>query len=583
MRNYFLLIFILFSTLPLAHSNPFEPKQLQKYDSAKKSSDMVRLKISLASESEIALTKVDIDHVIVCSKTDCYRADVDLQLKNHPVDNSILIADALIPKGVLESIYFRTKRDGNIVDSDHELNHKLDLTVNDYGGEIFASFRIIDEDHRSLNRVVFATSTLIQDDITTVHYVPQFPLVAKLKHGVILNFPVKALSEPAIFTVAVDDTGKKYPSVDVYPYVTLLQPVSIKASPLVRSNLQRGAETDAKPAEVPPPVIGARLSARASGTEGNKPIMKMGTFRSYDFENPDVSVDEETADHRSSAYGECASLFSFAANRELIIKAAYSTPYSVVNINWCENIPPYVHMMYYYGGNSQTLFQMPNITSPRPDSPGSWQNLTRIEKLTSKSIAAINGFTWEGDRGTVAGQFGLAQGYVRTDVQCLGDNRQGGGCLGGTGVPDGKKYVMLDRMQSGGVTDWMEYDAVPFLYPHRTAVVSSSTSINRGIVCSGDDLQGRWSAIGGGGLSVFGTTNNILMISSVQGNYTTNANELCQIFLGFELSGSIRMDGGGTVSMTNAGVLMNPLSGLDRLLYGGSRYIAYALAFNPKR
>jgi hypothetical protein len=121
------------------------------------------------------------------------------------------------------------------------------------------------------------------------------------------------------------------------------------------------------------------------------------------------------------------------------------------------------------------------------------------------------------------------------------------------------------------------------MFPQYTAVVSSTTSINRGIVCTGDEQKGRWSAIGGGGMSAFGTTNNLIMISSATGSETTSANELCQIFLGFGVSGSIRLDGGGSVGMTQGGRLINPLSGVDRLIYGVSRYIPYALALNPAK
>lgn len=435
MKKILLSLVSLFIFSPAAYSVPFEPQVLKSYESSKNTRDLVRLKISAASESDKALNKLDIDHIIVCSKKECYRAEVTEQTRDGSVDNAIVLADVSIPRVTLESIHFKSKRNGNIIDGDLKLNKKLDLAGNYYGGEIFGTFREIDANSKGLNKVVFATSTLIQEDITTLHYVPQFSLTAQLKHGVTIDIPARALLEPTIFTVSVDDTGRKYPSVDIYPYLSLLKSASVKATPLSILNKERETDMVGKPTEVPPPVVPVNFLRRSSGEAGTKPISKMGTVRSYDFENPgDPQVSRAEDEASISAYGQCASLFDSAANRDVIIATAMSNPYGVVNINWCENFPPYVHIVYFYGGNARTAFQFPNITSPRPDSPGSWQNLTRIDQLTSKSIAAINGFTWEGDLGAFSGGFGLAKGFVRTEGQCLGDNREGGGCLGGTGV-----------------------------------------------------------------------------------------------------------------------------------------------------
>src|SRR5438094_7492923 len=108
-----------------------------------------------------------------------------------------------------------------------------------------------------------------------------------------------------------------------------------------------------------------------------------------------------------------------------------------VYINWCVNQPPYIHIMFVDIGDPRMHFVIPYHQVPkRQDTSKQTLQLETIANLQNASFngngirfnggVAINGFTWEGDKGFAAGQQGLPLGYLMSSGAELGGNRVGG-------------------------------------------------------------------------------------------------------------------------------------------------------------
>src|SRR5699024_5535053 len=148
----------------------------------------------------------------------------------------------------------------------------------------------------------------------------------------------------------------------------------------------------------------------------------------------------------------------------------------------CESVPPYVHIIL-------VNMKYPSSTIPYPKIlfPGNWYTNTNnfilhtISELGStyggSAFAAINGFYWDGDEGTAAGQVGTPAGTVYIDGVRKGTSISGAEAVIGFTTSyssTGTDAALFSKAAGGSVS----------LGSYSTNAVSSTTSIVKSGACS---------------------------------------------------------------------------------------------------
>lgn len=514
-----------------------------------------------ATDSSIAL-----GDVTICTQNACYRPHTvsTVEIHNTSSGTATQIADGIVPLGTYTHVHFSDRAGKKIVNGTVQLRTPLKLETGFQGGEILVAVSRKTEPDRINFVPSVAVGALMDPSSESVYYHPNFHMNAKLRLGAELSIPAGALSEPQIFSVSVRDIGSKHPAIDIFPYLALAKPASLRTS-AIRSapNSDPGAEAASSRVDA---VISSGKAA-VSEEKALRTFQKTGFFKksATNVTSPTMAPPPGPLDGPPLP---CLDQLNDPAYMNYIRSLLPQT--GVVRIMACENSPPYVHIA------------MINTYDPRinPMIPyqlaGARLVLRRLTDLTAGSNAIINGFKWSGDYGYSPGQTGLALGYVSSDTQLLGTNLVGGGVEYFTGPFDGNKLV-LSYMKQGPysrdkqsvsleTSDWftnMNIDT--------RMVVSSSTSVIKQNNCTTDSLQDRWSAIG--------ARDGITILMSSTSDSSTTAAALCPVFRMFGIDNALRLDGGPSTAIAIGGILLNPLVGFDRLKYGETRFIAYPIKF----
>ena len=413
-------------------------------------------------------------------------------------------------------------------------------------------------------------------------YNPAIGVRKNIGHGASISIPPEAHPISRVFTVGVVDNGSTFPRVDIWPNVDL-----------------------SKGAEVRLPKIQRKAGDQITPTPPN-PSLSTEAARARDQDELSVEIHRTTTIHDGVPQGKhadeikrkmsvnimaaapadaCANLVALPANQNIINTDIQIMGF--VNINWCENQPPYVHIGLAQANDWRVKTEVVFGTRSDP----SWTNvldLQRIDKYSNFTLL-INGFTWAGGEGTSSGQTGRAKGYVkgidlngRTGRIVAGGNSPGGSSneMCAYGLPsgyfcwpatsDGNKRVFDYALDQRTLRNWQTISSPSVNWSQSGIAMSSSTSIVNQGVCTTDTLESRWSAVGT-------TPTGRLVYMSSTSSSTTSADELCKVFKAFGVTNAIRLDGGPSASMMIDNRLKNPLSGLYWIKYGNSRYVANAL------
>jgi hypothetical protein len=509
---------------------------------------------------------------------------------------STSVLEVAVPHSKIKSIRFVPVATLNSVSGSIELPSPLDLAP-EYrqGGEIMVVLRK-KQVKGPAYAPVSASANVLREGTTSVYYNPSFEMVASLAQGGSLRIPAGALPAPQIFSVAVHDTGDAFPMVDIFPEARLQRPASLGLKRIARLERARDStQAPPTPIPLPPRLLGApSLPASAftatlepqsaqpgSGGSSTVEFYRTGVIRAQAAALTQQAA-AETAAVSANSTAQCEWYLAHPQTEVTFVRDL--APTGTLQLNWCEAIPPYVHMTVSNLNDSRERFTLPYAGITYYGSGNViWRiPLQRITYWSTYTQAMINGFNWTGDSGFFSGGSGLPLGYVRTSHYSstfpsgatLGDNRSTGGSADFYGYepyppPDGNKRYLSFPNLAGGTSLWGDDYLVRYLGGQNT--VSSSTSIVRDGVCSTDTTQSRWSAVG---MTVSG---RMVFMSSVSGSTTTSAAELCPLFKALGIYNALRMDGSRSTAMTIDGVLKNPLTGLDLAVVGPSRYIPYAL------
>jgi hypothetical protein len=563
---------------------PHPPAAAEKYSLGKeKSPDLVRLKVSLFSATTAVEKNARLDGLVVCSDSACFKPTTDpyVNLPTISDDAKPGVAEFLIPPTTITAIYFTEGVGGNRIEGSLRLDAPLKIEKGFFGGEIMVVLAKQSKGRDTSFVPVQAASGLSDQSATPVYYIPGSTTTKSLPLGATLTIPPDALGQPAIFSVAVRDTGNTFPHVDIYPYLDLKSPAVLETAVIQRDNKNRSSDgiamtpapqvplVDAKGRMFAPPEVGeskARIELKRTGVVNGKSQGKSAHAAS-------------SGSNIVTTLGDTSQCMAMLNNPATISYIETFFPNNgVVYINWCANIPPFVTMAYINLNDVRIKYSIPAF---KIDAKGT----VPLKRLTDfgSGIVMMNGTVWSGDYGITSGGFGKVEGFVNAPPgnaigSQLGSNIVGGGSYYAGATFDGPKFgmsiasILFAGLKAPYAVAFGMGDGStqpPAAAGYNQNVVSSSTSVVKNGTCQSPGGENRWSAVG--------ANNGRMLMASSTSDGSTSAAELCLVFKAFAMQNALRLDGGPSASIAIDSVLKNPLTGFDRLKYGDMRHIAYPL------
>lgn len=552
---------LLFSCAVNSADLPFKQQAVAEISQKEMVGDgFVHLRINVSSSEVKPESDIQVGEITVCSISQCFSSHNQTQaiyLSNTSGGSAARVIDIRIPRVDIRSIHFGPVSGTKSLTGAVQLSTALKTSSDFPAAEILVvANRATNVGNQSLYQPSFATGEYLSFERQSVFYNPKFATDAQLNLATKLSIPAGATTQPAIFSIAVHNTGEEYPLVDIYPNYNLRSPASITSTKL--KNLQQNSNI--QPLGASPQNSTTRVVPATGVIRLNQNSFNEGPTTSNPAQAQELATPQAVAAAVAAPTDACVNRLTRYAS-EINTKIATT---GTVYIKGCTDVPPYVHIA--ISNNSDSRERL-NISYVSAENPGPLLSLSKIESRSAGSQVAINGFTWVGDSGILPGK-GLAKGFVQDGDWVKGSNRVGGGVVGEF---DGNKIAFA--ITPGYSPRWNEGTYPPLFssltYPF--VIVSSSTSVIKGGVCSTDTDTQPWSAIG--------TTpsNRIVYVSSASG-YSTNASEMCGVLKALGANWGLRLDGNSATGMTVDGIRLNPLTGINALKVGSSsRYLAYVL------
>ena len=538
MKKLFALSLLVSSTSVFAALPPFTPQNLEGYKGIQRDS-MSRLRVNLTVSSNNDAGEINISNFTLCSATACWKADVN---KYVPVVNSSttrgqLVADVLIPNNEqIREVFFEPTTGKQSIEGDLKFKETVKIDPEYQGQNLYI---VLDKTNKGngVLRYFPVASTALPFNPELKYYLidPKFNQSVNLNSTSTITFPSKFLAQPQLFTIAEHNVGKKFPMLDIYPYIKGSNNLKIKLA-----EVNKGANTKT-----------------ANQVAKSLNFSQIDSIETRLIEGSDTPSGAAQQVSMAAAAATCASTISsnLASYRSL------ATSTGVVKISACENIAPNIHIAFINSKDSRIKYDIPVSVANASTVPHQL-NLLRITSYTS-GIALINGFTWDGDEGVLSGGKGKAKGFLNTNNIVRARN---------TDAPANLTNKLVFGVSSTKGLSFFETGSTSYNFGnYGYNLTSSSTSVVKNGVCTTSSENSRWSAIGGNP-----STGEIVMISSTSSGTTTAAN-LCPIFQAFGINNALRLDGGPSAAMVISGVHLNPLTGPYYLKYGNSRYIPYPI------
>lgn len=194
----------------------------------------MRLRVSVATDTPSSERAVRIGDVLLCSRSDCYRARTTgyVDVTGTSTGTANVVADVLIPVVTITDVFFTETNGGPALTGHLNLKAPLTLEQGFYGAELLIGVRKQQLNGKTSYIPTQAASSFFNPESSLVHYLPSLQTVAKLPRGAVLTIPAGALAGAQVFHVSVDNVGEMYPRIDIYPYVKLGRPATIEVPPI---------------------------------------------------------------------------------------------------------------------------------------------------------------------------------------------------------------------------------------------------------------------------------------------------------------------------------------------------------------
>lgn len=537
MKKFFVLSILLSSTSVFAALPPFTPQTLETYKGTTKDK-MSRLRVNLTVSGSKDKGEINVSNLILCSAASCWKAEVNkyVPIVNSSTTRGQLVADVLIPTNEqIKEVFFEPTRGKQSIEGDLRFEKIVNIEPEYQGHNLYI---VLDKVSKGggVSRYFPVASSALPFNPELKYYLidPKFNQSINLNSKSKITFPSKFLAKPQLFVISEHNVGKKFPMLDIYPYMKGKGNIKIQLAETNKSsnNLSRNQAT---------------LSINYSE------IISPNTLVIEGSDTPSNVTQKVTA----AAAASCASTISsnLASYRSLVASTG------VVKISACETIAPNIHIAFINLKDSRIKYDIPVSVASTAAIPHVL-NLRRITSYTS-GIALVNGFTWDGDRGFPTGGQGTAKGFLNTANIVRARN---------TDAPAGLTNKLVLGVTSAKALSFFETGSTSYNFgSYGYNLTSSSTSIVKNGVCATSTESDRWSAIGANP-----STGEVVMISSTSSGSTTAA-ALCPVFKAFGINNALRLDGGPSAAMVISGVHLNPLAGISNVTYGSSRHIAYPI------
>lgn len=537
MKKFLVLSVLLSSTSVFAALPPFTPQNLEIYKGTPKDK-MSRLKVNLTVSGNSDKGEINVSNFTLCSANACWKKDVN---KYVPVVNSSttrgqLIADVLIPNNEqIREIFFEPTTGKQSIEGDLKFEKVVNIEPEYQGQNLYIVLDKIGKGS-GVSRYFPVASSALPFNPELKYYLidPKFNQSINLNSKSKITFPSKFLAKPQLFIISEHNVGKKFPMLDIYPYMKGRGNIKIQLAEINKSSNNSSRNQ-------------ATLSINYSE------IISPNTLVIEGSDTPSNVTQKVTA----AAAASCASTISsnLATYRSLVSSTG------VVKISACETIAPNIHIAFINLKDSRIKYDIPVSVASTTTIPHVL-NLRRITSYTS-GIALVNGFTWDGDKGFPTGGQGTAKGFLNTANIVRARN---------TDAPAGLTNKLVLGVTSTKALNFFETGSTSYSFgSYGYNLTSSSTSIVKNGVCATSTESDRWSAIGANP-----STGEVVMISSTSSGSTTAA-ALCPIFKAFGINNALRLDGGPSAAMVISGVHLNPITGSNSVIYGSSRHIAYPI------
>lgn len=534
MKKSFVLGALFLSTTSIyAGLPPFTAQSLAKYD-GNQTDHLSRLRINLTVSNNTDSGEINVSNLTLCSSSSCWKAEVNnyIPVINSSTTRGQLIADVQIPKNEqIKEIFFEPTTGKQSIEGELKLAQPIKIESDYQGNNLYI---VLDKTNKGngVARYFPIAATALPYNPEAKYYLvdPKFNQTINLNSKSSIKFPSKFLNQAQLFIITEHNVGKKFPLLDIYPYVKGNGNLEIK---LAETGKKTTTTLNSKTAT---PITYSQISESSTRViEGS--------------DTPSNAAQKATM---AAAAATCAS--TITANLASYRNTLKGT--GVARISACENIAPNIHIAFINAKDSRIKYALPVSVSSTASIP---HQLNLLRMSNYGGIALVNGFMWDGDAGALSGGKGTAKGFLNTDNVVRAKNTDGGNKLT-FGVSSTKGLGFFE-------TSSPTYNFQSYGYN----LISSSTSVVKNGVCTTSTENNKWSAIGAN-LS----TGEIVMVSSTSSGTTTAAN-LCSVFKAFGINYAIRLDGGPSAAMIISGTHLNPLTGAYYLKYGNMRHIAYPI------
>lgn len=242
MKKLFALSLLVSSTSVFAALPPFTPQNLEGFKGVQRDS-MSRLRVNLTVSSNNDVGEISISNFTLCSATACWKADVN---KYVPVVNSSttrghLVADVLIPKNEqIREVFFEPTTGKQSIEGDLKFKEAVKIDPEYQGQNLYI---VLDKTNKGngVFRYFPVASTSLPFNPELKYYLidPKFTQSINLNSKSTITFPSKFLAQPQLFTIAEHNVGKKFPMLDIYPYIKGSNNLKIKLA-----EVNKGANTN---------------------------------------------------------------------------------------------------------------------------------------------------------------------------------------------------------------------------------------------------------------------------------------------------------------------------------------------------
>lgn len=223
-----------FAAPPPRHAVPLETYTADSPPSEK----FIRLRIGVATNFGTPERSVRVGDVLLCHAADCFRAHTSgfIDLTDTSTGSASVIADVVIPVMTITDIYFSEIVGKASIAGHIRLPKPIVIEEGFHGLQLLIGLDPKRSRNGLTNRVTYAPTgsgnVYFNNESELVHYLPPTQTIAKLSLGTTLTIPRGALSGPQVFNIGIHDRGDTYPSIDIFPYLTLKMPATVETDPI---------------------------------------------------------------------------------------------------------------------------------------------------------------------------------------------------------------------------------------------------------------------------------------------------------------------------------------------------------------